>query len=85
MLPCATLVHDSRSVRNSFHGNEVSALLHRRTYTGACAYFAGSVACHGIQTGVLSTMHGQVFSLNRCCVHQRTHLRTRSLQLTRKS
>jgi len=28
----------------------------------------------------LNTMHAQVFTLNRCCEHQRTHLRTRSLQ-----
>jgi len=33
-----------------------------------------------IQTGVLSTMHAQVFTLNRCCVHHHTHLRTRLLQ-----
>jgi len=25
-------------------------------------------------------MHAQLFTLNRCCVHQRTHLCTRSLQ-----
>jgi len=42
--------------------------------TGAC----GSVVC--IQTGVLSTMHAQVFTSNSCCVHERTHLRTRLLQ-----
>ena len=51
---------------------------HRGACTGACAFFAGSVVC--IQTGVVSTMHVQVFTLNRCCVHQRIHLRTRSLQ-----
>ena len=40
-----------------------------------------SVVC--IQTGALSTMHVQVFTLNGCCVHQRTHLRTLSLQYVR--
>jgi len=69
---------DSRWVRNSFHGKNISILLYGRACTGACAFFAGSVAC--IQTGVLSTMRAQVFTLNRCCVYQRTHLRTRSLQ-----
>jgi len=62
----------------SFHGEEVSTPLHRRACTGACAFFAGSVAC--IQTDVLSIMHALVFTLNRCCEHQRTHVRTRSLQ-----
>ena len=69
---------DSRLVRNSFHGKEVSTSLHEGACTGACAFFAGSVVC--IQTGFLSTMHAQVFMLNGCCVHQRTHLRTRSQQ-----
>jgi len=40
--------------------------------------FCGEYAC--ISTGVVSTMHVQVCTLNRCCEHQRTHLRTRSLQ-----
>ena len=31
-------------------------------------------------TGVVSTMHMQVCTLNRCCEHHRTHLLTRSLQ-----
>jgi len=43
-----------------------------RACTGACAFFAGSVVC--IQTGVLSTMHAQVFTLNRCCVHISGHI-----------
>jgi len=63
---------------NSFHGEEVSAPLHRRACTGACAFFVRGVAC--IQTGVLSTVHAKVVTLNRCCLHQRTYLRTRSLQ-----
>jgi len=33
-----------------------------------------------ISTGVVSTMHVQVRTLDRCCEHQRTHLLTRSLQ-----
>ena len=31
-------------------------------------------------TGVVSTMHVQVCTLDRCCEHHRTHLLTRSLQ-----
>jgi len=42
---------------------------------GACTFFAGSVAC--IQTGVLSTMHAQVFTINRFCVHLAYTLATR--------
>jgi len=55
----------------------VLSAMHLQVY-GACAFFAWSVAC--IQTGVLSVMHVQVCTLNRCCEHQRTRLRTRSLQ-----
>jgi len=33
-----------------------------------------------ISTGVVSTMHVQVCTLDRCCEHQYTHLFTRSLQ-----
>jgi len=33
-----------------------------------------------ISTGVVSTMHVQVCTLDRCREHPRTHLRTRSLQ-----
>jgi len=40
--------------------------------------FSEEYAC--IQTGVVSTMHVQVCMLKRCCQHQRTHLRTRSVQ-----
>jgi len=40
--------------------------------------FCGEYAC--IATSVVSTMHLQVYTLNRCCEHQRTHLRTRSSQ-----
>jgi len=29
---------------------------------------------------LLSTIHVQVCTLDKCCEHQRTHLRTRSLQ-----
>ena len=72
------LAQDSRYVRNCFHGKEASAPLLKCACTGTRAFFAGSVAC--IQTGVLNTMHAQVFTLNRCCEHQRTHLLTRSLQ-----
>ena len=40
--------------------------------------FCGEHAC--VLTGVVSTMHVQVCTLNRCCEHQRTHLRLSSLQ-----
>jgi len=40
--------------------------------------FCGEHAC--IPTGVVITMRVQVCTLDRCCDHQRTHLRTRSLQ-----
>ena len=40
--------------------------------------FSGEYAC--ISTGVVSTMHEQVCTLDRCCENQRTHLCTRSLQ-----
>ena len=61
---CTLLAQDSRDIRNSVHGKEVSAPLHGRACTDACEFFVGSVVC--IQTGVLSTMHVQVFTLNRC-------------------
>jgi len=48
-----------------------------RMYECICI-FAKSVVC--ISTGVVSTIHVQVCTLNRCCEHQRTHLRTHSLQ-----
>jgi len=32
-------------VRYSFYGEEVAALLHRHACSGACAFFAVSVAC----------------------------------------
>jgi len=56
-------------------------LLHRCICAHARAhmyFLAGSVVC--ISTGVVSTMHVQVCTLDRCCEHQRTHLLTRSLQ-----
>ena len=70
------LAQDSRYVRNSFRGKEVSALSHGRACMVACAFFAGSVVY--IQTGVLNTMHAHVFTLNsvvctsvHMCVHTR--------------
>jgi len=35
---------------------------------------------YAFQTGVVSTMHVQVCTLDRCCEQQRTHLLTRLLQ-----
>ena len=35
---------------------------------------------HAFLTGVVSTMHVQVCTLDRCCEHQRTPMLTRSLQ-----
>jgi len=49
-----------------------------RACTSAYAFFAESVVC--ISTGVVSIMHVQVCTLDRCCEHQRTQLPTRSLQ-----
>ena len=42
-------------VRNSFHDNlnVVAVLMHRRACTGACAFFAVSVAC--IKIGVFES------------------------------
>ena len=71
---------DSRWVRNSFHGKNISILLYGRACTGACAFFAGSVVCIQVQTGVLSTMHTQVFmSTGVVCisVHTCVHARYR--------
>jgi len=42
------------------------------------ASFAESI--HAFVTGVVSTMHVQVCTLDRYCEHQRTHLLTRLLQ-----
>jgi len=43
-------------------------------------HFLRGVWYTSTRTGVLSTMHVQVFMLNRCYVHQRIYIRTRSLQ-----
>ena len=43
-----------------------------RACTSAYAFFAESM--HAFLTGIMSTMHVQVFLLDRCCEHQRTHL-----------
>jgi len=48
-----------------------------RTCTSAYAFFVESVVY--ISTGVVSTMHLQVCTLDRCCEHQRTQLLTHSL------
>jgi len=56
-------------------------LLHRCICAHARAhvhFFAESVKC--ISTGVVSTIHVQVSTLDRCREHQLTHLLTRSLQ-----
>jgi len=50
-----------------------------RACTSAHAFFAESVVVC-ISTGVLSTMHVPVYTLDGCCEHQRTHLLIRSLQ-----
>ena len=47
-----------------------------RACTSAYAIFAESV----VSTGVVSTMHVQVCTLDECCEHRRTYLLTRPLQ-----
>ena len=50
----------------------------RAAWHGCMLIFREEHVC--TSTGVMSTMHVQVCMLNRYCEHQRTHLRTRSLQ-----
>ena len=64
-------LYDARAVRNSFHGKEASAPLHRRACTSPYAFLQR--VCMRSQV-LLSTMHVQVCTLDRCCEHQRTHL-----------
>jgi len=60
--------------------SKAKKLLHRciGAHAQVHVHSCGEYAC--IATGVVSTMHVQVYTLNRCCEHQRTHLRTRSSQ-----
>jgi len=74
----AQCLHQLKILRNSFHGKDVSTPLYRRACTGACAFFAVSVAC--MRTGVLSTSACTGVYIIQVFRHQHTHLRTHSLQ-----
>jgi len=67
-----------KTVRNCFYGKEVSAPLHRRACTGACAFWRR--AWHAFKQVFFSTMHVQVCMLNRCfdiSIHICVHIRCR--------
>jgi len=73
----------SRKTQDKFAiASTAKKLLHRHGCICAHArehmHFLRRVWC-AFQTGVVSTMHVQVCTLDRCCKNQRTHLLTRSL------
>ena len=68
---CTMFAQDSRLVRNSFHDKEAAAPLHKCTCTSPYA-FLRRVGMHA--QVLLSAMHVQICTLDRCCEHQRTHL-----------
>jgi len=74
-------LHDTcprlKIVCNSFHGNEIAAPVHRRACANVSVFVVVGVAelnkCPELQCMQVCTLH-------RCFWHQRTHLRTHSLQ-----